>query len=150
MKLLAAGCGLSLLMLLTVSTAGAAPPPSASGAAKPLAPGTYRQIDTVTKAVLPVGNQIVIAAGKGKRLAFSVNAVSQSSENGGFAVGILPASLPATWTRTSSAGNCRLTFEAIPKGVKVTQDAGFGDCGFGPGANATGTYVLRAETPLKT
>jgi len=149
MRFHAAGCGLSLLVLLSVSTASAAPPP-ALGAAKPLAPGTYRQIDTLTKAVLPVGNQIVIAAGKGARLAFSVNAVSQSSTNGGFAVGILPGALPATWTRTSSAGNCRLTFEPIPKGVKVTQDAGFGDCGFGPGANATGTYVLRAETPLKT
>jgi hypothetical protein len=149
MRSLAAGCGLSLLVLLTVSTALASSTP-APGAGKPFVPGTYRQIDTLTKSVLPVGNQIVIAAGKGARLAFSMNAVSQSSPNGGFAVGILPGTLPATWTRTSSAGNCRLTFEAIPKGVKVIQDAGFGDCGFGPGANATGTYVLIAQAPLKT
>jgi hypothetical protein len=149
MRSTAAGCSLSLLVLLTVSTATAAPTP-APAAAKPLAPGTYRQIDTVTKKVLAVGNQIVIAAGKGARLAFSMNAVSQSSENGGFAVGLLPGTLPATWSRTSSAGNCRLTFEAMPKAVKVTQDAGFGDCGFGPGANASGIYALIPETPLKT
>jgi hypothetical protein len=149
MRSLAAGCGVGLLVLLAVSAASEAATP-APAVGKPFVPGTYRQIDTVTKALLPVGNQVVIAAGKAGRLAFSMNAVSQASANGGFAVGILPSSLPATWTRTSATGNCRLTFEVIPKGIRVTQDAGFGDCGFGAGANASGTYALIPETPLKT
>jgi len=34
--------------------------------------------------------------------------------------------------------------------LKVTQDAGFGDCGFGYGVTASGTYLLVAEKPPKT
>jgi hypothetical protein len=113
-------------------------------------PGTYRQIDTVTRKPLEIGNQIVIIAGKPGKLGFSVSAVRQADTNQGFIAGLLPPALPATWTRTSSSGNCKLTFERVPQGLKVTQDIGFGDCGFGYGVNASGTYLLVAEKPLKT
>jgi hypothetical protein len=133
---------------LAAGAAGAATPAPAPPAVRIL-PGTYRQIDTVTKKPLALGNQIVIIAGKGGRLGFSVNAVRQSDMNQGFAVGLLPVQPPLTWSSTSSSGNCRLTFEALPKGLKLTQDAGFGDCGFGYGVSANGTYALVTEKPLK-
>jgi hypothetical protein len=136
----------AIMGVLLSEVAGAATPPPVVK----FVPGTYRQIDTVTKKVLAVGNQVVIIAGKAGRLGFSLNAVRQIDTNQGFAVGILPPALPGTWTRTSSAGNCRLLFEGIPHGLKVTQDAGFGDCGFGSGVSASGTYQLVAEAPLKT
>jgi hypothetical protein len=114
-------------------------------------PGTYRQIDTVSKKPLGVGSQIVIIAGKGGRLGFSVNAVRQTDANQGFVAGILPTALPGTWTKTSSSGgNCRLLFEGAGHDLKVTQDLEFGDCGFGAGVNASGTYALVPEKPLKT
>jgi len=113
-------------------------------------PGTYRQIDTVTKKPLGVGSQIVIIAGKAGRLGFSVNAVRQTDSNQGFVAGILPPALPGTWTKTSSSGNCRLLFESAGRALKVTQDLEFGDCGFGAGVSASGTYALVPEKPLKT
>jgi hypothetical protein len=140
------GVLLAALVLLSDTAVTAAPPP-----AQKFVPGTYRQIDTVTKKPLAVGNQMVIIAGKAGRLAFSINAVRQIDTNQGFAVGILPPALPGTWTRTSAAsGNCKLLFEGVPHGLKITQDAGFGDCGFGAGVTASGTYQLVAEAPLKT
>ena len=117
---------------------------------EPFIPGTYRQIDTVTKQALPVGNQVVIIAGKGGRLGFSINAVRQIDTNQGFVVGTLPAVMPAVWSRTSSSGNCKLISERLPKGLKITQDMEFGDCGFGAGVSASGTYALVAEKPFKT
>jgi hypothetical protein len=147
MTLLRSGALIAMLVMLS-GTANAATP--APAPAPKWVAGTYRQIDTVTKSVLPVGNQIVIIAGKAGRLAFSLNAVRQSDTNQGFAVGMLPPALPATWTRTSAAGNCRLLFVGIPHGLKITQDAGFGDCGFGEGVSASGTYQLVVEAPLKT
>ena len=134
---------LAALVVLLGNTAGAAVPAR-------FVPRTYRQIDTVTKKPLGVGNQIVIIAGKAGRLGFSVNAVRQTDANQGFVAGVLPAGLPATWTKTSSAGNCRLIFEGLPHGLKVTQDLDFGDCGFGYGVSASGTYALVPEKPLKT
>lgn len=114
-----------------------------------LVPGTYRQIDGVTKKRLEIGNQIVIIAGKAGRLGFSLNAIRASDTNLGFVAGVVDTTLPATWTRTSSSGNCKLTFEPLPPhGLKVTQDPGFGDCGFGAGITATGSYELVAELPL--
>jgi hypothetical protein len=140
------GALLVALVLLSDTAVAATPPPVAK-----FVPGTYRQIDTVTKKPLPVGNQVVIIAGKAGRLAFSLNAVRQIDTNQGFAVGILPPVLPGTWTRTSAAsGNCKLLFESIPHGLRITQDAEFGDCGFGAGVSASGTYQLVAEAPLKT
>jgi hypothetical protein len=123
-----------------------------AGAAEPerFVPGTYRQIDTVTRRPLPVGNQIVIIAGKAGRLGFSVNAVRQADSGQGFVAGVLPGLLPATWTKSSAAGNCRLIFEGVTRGLKVTQDLAFGDCGFGAGVSASGTYALIPEKPLKT
>lgn len=105
-------------------------------------PGTYRQIDTVTKKPLPIGNQIVLIAGKAGKIGFSVNALRQTDAGLAFIAGVLPGGPPATWSRSSADGNCRLTFESVPHGLKVTQDAAFGDCGFGTGVSATGTYVL--------
>ncbi len=140
---------LSLFALLSgIAMAGTPPPAPAK-----VVPGTYRQIDTVSKQVLPDGSQLVIMGRESHfgRLAFSLNAVRQSDSNQGFAVGTLPLTLPPiTWTQTADSGNCKLTFEAVPNvGLKVTQDAGFGDCGFGAGVTANGTYQLLAEPPLK-
>ena len=88
----------------------------------------------------------MIIAGKAGRLGFSLNAVRQSDSNQGFVAGTLPGMLPSTWTQTSEEGNCKLTFEAVPSvGLKVSQDLGFGDCGFGAGVTANGTYQLVAE-----
>jgi hypothetical protein len=115
-----------------------------------LEPGTYRQINTVTKQALPDGSQLVIIAGKAGRLGFSLNAVRQSDAAGGFAAGTLPPTLPATWNGAAEAGGCKLTFEAVPNvGVKVTQDPAAGDCGFGAGVSANGTYQLVPEPPLR-
>jgi hypothetical protein len=137
---------IGLLVLLSGRADAATPAPQHK-----LAPGTYRQINTVTKQALPIGNQLVIIAGKAGRLGFSLNAVRQADTNQGFAVGILPGTLPAVWTKTADSGNCKLTFEALPNnGLKVTQDAGFGDCGFGSGVTADGTYQLDVEKPPKT
>jgi hypothetical protein len=136
---------IGLLALLAGSADAATPAPQHK-----LFPGTYRQINTVTKQTLPVGSQIVIIAGKGGRLGFSLNAVRQMDANQGFAVGILPATLPAVWTKTADSGNCKLTLESVPNnGLAITQDTAFGDCGFGSGVTATGTYQLVPETPLK-
>jgi hypothetical protein len=130
-----------------VALLGASPVPAPS---ERFVPGTYRQIDTVTKKPLGVGNQIVIIAGKAGRLGFSVSALRQTDANQGFVAGILPPVLPGTWTKTSSAGNCRLRFEGAGHDLKVTQDLEFGDCGFGSGLSASGTYALVPEKPLKT
>jgi hypothetical protein len=113
-----------------------------------LVAGTYRQIDTVTKKLLVPGNQIVLVAAKGGRIAFSVSALAQTDAALGSVVGLIPAVLPATWSQSTADGKCRLTFEGVPHGIRVTQDAGFGDCGFGAGISATGTYLLAAEKPL--
>ena len=135
------------LVVLLTGFAEAATPPRVP---PKLEPGTYRQINTVSKQALPDGRRLVIIAGKAGRLGFSLNAVRQSDSNEGFAVGTLPPTLPATWTQTADSGNCKLTFEAVPSvGLKVTQDPSFGDCGFGAGVTANGTYQLVAEPPLK-
>jgi hypothetical protein len=133
-----AGAGLFALLLGTAAAAQTAK----------LVAGTYRQIDTVTKRALIPGNQIVVVAAKGGRVAFSVSAMRQTDAGLGSVVGVIPAVLPATWSQSSEAGNCRLTFENVPHGIRVVQDAGFGDCGFGTGISATGTYQLVAEKPL--
>jgi hypothetical protein len=112
-------------------------------------PGTYRQIDVVTKKALTLGNQLVVIAGKPGRIGFSLNALRQTDASLGFIVGVLPLALPATWTRTSSAGKCRLTFENAGHFLKVIQDATFGDCGLSAGVTAAGTYQLVPEIPLK-
>jgi hypothetical protein len=137
--------GLCYAALVTLLGASPAPAP-----AERFVPGTYRQIDTVTKKPLGVGSQIVIIAGKGGRLGFSINAVRQTDANQGFVAGILPPALPGTWTKASSAGNCRLLFEVDGHSLKVTQDLEFGDCGLGAGVSASGTYALVPEKPLKT
>jgi hypothetical protein len=43
-----------------------------------------------------------------------------------------------------------LLFESAGRALKVTQDLEFGDCGFGAGVSASGTYALVPEKPLKT
>ena len=138
---------IAMVVLLSGSANAATPAPAV---ASKWVPGTYRQIDTVTKRVLAVGNQVVIISGRGGRMGFSVNAVRQIDTNQGFAVGILPPALPGTWTKTSSSGNCRLLFESAGRALKVTQDLEFGDCGFGAGVSASGTYALVPEKPLRT
>jgi hypothetical protein len=146
-RVFAAGVCCSVV-LLTGLAEGAIPAPSKP---KPhLEPGTYRQINTVTKQALPDGSQLVIIAGKAGRLGFSLNAVRQSDAAGGFAAGTLPPTLPATWNGAAEAGGCKLMFEAVPSvGLKVTQDPAAGDCGFDAGVTANGTYQLVPEPPLR-
>jgi hypothetical protein len=135
----------AVLLALLLGTAGASPAPAPGPT---LVPGTYRQIDTVTKKPLAPGNQIVVIAGKGGHLAFSVSAFAQTDARLGSVVGMIPAGLPVTWSQSTADAKCRLTFEPIPHGVRVVQDPGFGDCGFGSGMSAAGTYLLVPERPL--
>jgi len=128
---------------LLVSLAGFA----GAGPVERFVPGTYAQVDTVTKKPLELGSRIVIMAGKTGQFGFSINAIRQSDQNLGFIAGVLPAALPGVWTHTSEFGNCKLTFERVPNGLKVTQDEAFGDCGFGYGVSANGTYLLVAQKP---
>jgi hypothetical protein len=128
-----------------VAAAAAAPPSPAPPA---LAPGTYQQVDLVSKKPLPVGSELVIVAGKAGQLGFSINAVRALDSNQGFIAGGLLGPLPSTWTQTGRSGNCRLRFEAVPHGVRVTQDVKFGDCGFEAGVTADGTYLLVADKPI--
>jgi hypothetical protein len=131
-----------LVAALTLVAATPSPSPPA------LVPGTYAQVSPETKKPLELGNQLVIIAGKSGRLGFSVNAVRALDDNQGFVAGVLGAGRPpVTWSQTATSGNCRLRFDLVPGGLKVTQDAAFGDCGFGYGVTADGTYALRTTKP---
>ena len=83
----------ALALLLAAAAASPAPAPGPT-----LVPGTYRQIDTVTKKPLAPGNQIVVVPAKGGRLAFSVSAFAQTDARLGSVVGLIPPGLPATWS----------------------------------------------------
>jgi hypothetical protein len=106
-----------------------------------LTPGTYRQVDLVTRKPLPAGSQLVVISGKAGKLGFSINAVRTLDSSQGFIAGSLSGPLPITWSQHGASGDCRLRFEAVPGGVAVTEDAGFGDCGFPSGVTASGTYL---------
>lgn len=106
-----------------------------------LAPGTYRQADLLTRKPLPVGSQLVVVAGKGGKMGFSINAIRALDSDQGFIAGTLSGPLPATWTQHGLSGDCRLRFEAVPGGLTVIEDRSFGDCGFPEGVTANGTYV---------
>ena len=131
-------------LVAALAFVGATPAPSPPV----LLPGTYVQVSPETKKPLDLGNQLVIIAGKGGRLGFSINAVRALDDNQGFVAGVLGADRPpVTWSQASASGNCRLRFDLVPGGLKVTQDAAFGDCGFGYGVTADGTYAVRAGKP---
>jgi hypothetical protein len=107
-----------------------------------LQPGTYGQINPGTRKVLNPGNQIVLVRGKTGRLSFSLNAIRALDLNQGFVAGTLPSNGPTvTWTQKAEGMNCKLTFSAQAAGLTVTQDLAFGDCGFGAGVVADGSYV---------
>ena len=133
------------LALWPAVAAAATPPPLASVPR----PGEYRQVEPLSRKPLDVGSRLVIVAGPGGRLGFSINAVRALDSNEGFIAGALRGSLPLTWTQTGATGNCRLRFEPMPQGLRVTQDPGFGDCGFNGGVTADGLYLLVPETPPK-
>jgi hypothetical protein len=138
--------GVFVLVLAAAAAAGAATPSPAV-----LVPGTYVQVNPVTRAPLEVGSQLVIIAGKGGRLGFSINAIRALDSNQGFVAGVLAGALPSTWSQRVGSGNCRLRFDAVPGGgVKVTQDLAFGDCGFGYGVTADGTYAVVVRKAPKT
>ncbi len=126
-------------------------PAAHAGAADLLDAGTYEQINPATKRVMNPGNQIVFVRGKRGSLAFSVNAVRGIDLNQGYVVGTLPASGPSvTWMQKGGGTDCKITFTALANhGLKVVQDSKVGDCGFGYGVLADGTYVrTRADGPL--
>jgi hypothetical protein len=129
-----------------VGALGAGQPSPAPAPA--LVPGTYQQVDLVSKKPLAVGSALVIVAGKGGQLGFSINAIRALDSNQGFIAGGLRGALPFTWTQSGRSGKCRLRFEAVPHGVRVTQDVVFGDCGFDAGVTADGTYLLVADKPI--
>jgi hypothetical protein len=125
---------------LAAVTAGAA-----RAAGTSLEPGVYGQINPGTKKVMSPGNQIVFVRGKTGLLSFSLNAIRALDENSGYVAGTLPANGPrVTWTQKADGINCRLTFVAEPPGLRVVQDTAFGDCGFGNGVVADGSYVKTA------
>jgi len=122
---------------------GAAP---ASAADPVLVPGRYAQLSPLTKKPAEIGNTVVFVRGKTRRLSFSVNAIRALDLNQGFVAGTLPANgRRVTWQQKSGGIACRLTFTATASGLVVEQDVGFGDCGFGYGVTADGTYVKVAD-----
>ncbi len=131
---------LSLLMLMVTIMPQPAVPPQ---------PGEYRQVEPATNKPLPVGSRLVIIAGKGGKIGFSLNAVRALDSGQGFIAGVLHGVQPVTWTQSGPSGNCRLRFEAVPRGYRVTQDVAFGDCGFSGGITADGIYLREPETPPK-
>ena len=104
--------GLFVLISGASATAATAPAPRPPR----IEAGTYRQIDTVTKQPLAVGNQIVIMAGKAGKLAFSINAVRQADMNQGFVVGLLPATLPGTWSQSATRAIAACRSRRSPRG----------------------------------
>lgn len=129
---------LAATLLLVASTGigayGAAKTPS-------LRPGEYRQRDLGSKTVMHIGNRLIFKAVAG-RLAFSLDAVRASDLNTGFTSGSVPLGVSkATWTDSRDGLKCRLTFAATASGVTIAQDFAYGDCGFGYGVHADGTYA---------
>jgi hypothetical protein len=82
----------------------------------------------------------VLVRSKSGKMGFSVNAIRALDSNQGFIAGTFAPGSKVVWTKQSEAGNCKLTFTAIPGGLTVVQDMAFGDCGFGSGVTAEGTY----------
>ena len=110
-----------------------------------LAPGTYGQISPATKKVEKIGNTVVLVRGKTGRLSFSVNAIRALDLNQGYIAGTLPAGgRSVVWSQKADGIDCHLTFTATTTGLSVVQDYKFGDCGFGYGVDASGTYVKTA------
>jgi hypothetical protein len=133
----------SLAAALAVAVAGAAP---GSAADAVLRPGTYVQLDPQTRKPAAVGNTIVLVRGRTRRLSFSVNAIRALDLDQGFVAGTLPANgRRVTWQQKSGGISCRLTFTATASGLAVEQDVAFGDCGFGAGVSANGSYVRSAD-----
>ena len=113
-----------------------------------LYPGTYVQIDTVTKKPLQPGNRVVFVRSKDGSFGFSINAIRALDSNQGYVAGRFRPGRVVVWSQKSEAGDCKLTLTAIPHGMMVVQDTKFGDCGFGYGVVADGTYALEGEKPL--
>ena len=126
--------------------------PSVAMAVNPpeLFPGHYSQINTVTKKPLEIGNSIVLVRAKSGRLGFSINAIRALDLNQGFIAGTIAPGTKVVWSQTPADGKCKLTFTAIPGGLRVDQDISFGDCGFGYGVTADGTYKWMGEVGGKT
>ncbi len=80
----------------------------------------------------------------------SIDAIRELDSNQGFVAGTFQPASKVVWVQKSDGANCRLTFTAIPNGMTVVQDAGFGDCGFGNGVDASGTYRWMGEVGSKT
>jgi hypothetical protein len=112
--------------------------------------GNYRQVNPVTKRPLPVGSAIVLVRAKNGKLGFSINAIRALDSNQGFIAGTFQPASKVVWVQKADGANCKLTFTAIPNGMTVVEDEGFGDCGFGYGVTAAGTYRWMGEVGSKT
>jgi hypothetical protein len=136
--------------LVPIAVAAVFAAPVAAGAVNPPAifPGTYVQVSPASKKPLPIGSSIVVIRAKSGRLGFSLNAVRALDSNQGFVAGSFAPGSMVVWANKSQAGDCKLTFTAVPGGLTVLQDPTFGDCGFGNGVTADGTYMLETEKPL--
>jgi hypothetical protein len=80
-------------------------------------------------------------------LDFSLDAFRQVGLHSGHVHGSVARYLPTAWTHRSPYGSCRLVFTRSALGVVVKQDDAFGDCQFGYGVTASGTYVRISSNP---
>jgi hypothetical protein len=133
--------GPKLALLAVVLAATVAPPAVGAAPRANLIPGVYHQIVPATRHLLPGGSRIIIERSSTGRLEFTIDAVREAGSHTGHISGSFAGTLPVGWTHRSGSANCRLSFARSALGLVVTQDEHFGDCGFGYGVTATGTYV---------
>jgi hypothetical protein len=97
-----------------------------------------------------MGNSIVLVRAKSGKLGFSINAIRALDMNQGFIAGTFAPGTKTVWTQNTDDAKCKLTFTAVAGGMVVDQDIRFGDCGFGYGVTADGTYHWTGEVGGKT
>jgi hypothetical protein len=127
-------------LAVAFATAGAA-------AAATLQPGTYNAVTPGTTQPAAKGNELVVVRAAAGRLSFGLNAIRLLDNNTGYIHGAFDAGSNAVWLESGNGVRCRLRFVAAGATlIRVTQDARFGDCGFGYGVLADGLYVRTRST----